>query len=48
MQAVHIEMEQALNDKDELKLRVHSYISEVSRVEKLMAAKVKEKLLLLI
>lgn len=41
-------MEQALNDKDELKLRVHSYISEVSRVEKLMAAKVKENLLVLI
>lgn len=41
-QAVHVEMEQALHDKDELKLRVHSYITEVSRIEKLMATKVKE------
>lgn len=41
-QAVHVEMEQALRDKDELKLRVHSYITEVSRIEKLMATKVKE------
>lgn len=40
-------MEQALNDKDELKMRVHSYISEVSRIEKLMAAKVKGRLLVL-
>lgn len=40
-------MEQALNDKDELKMRVHSYISEVSRIEKLMVAKVKGRLLVL-
>lgn len=39
-QAVHMEMEEAMHEKDELKLRVHSYISEVSRIEKLMAAKV--------
>ncbi|XP_068175066.1 centrosomal protein of 135 kDa isoform X2 [Antennarius striatus] len=41
-QAVHVEMEQALHDKDELKMRVHSYISEVSRIEKLMATKEQE------
>ncbi|KAM3875853.1 centrosomal protein of 135 kDa [Diretmus argenteus] len=41
-QAVHAEMEDALHEKDELKLRVHSYISEVSRVENLMAAKEQE------
>ncbi|XP_072246045.1 centrosomal protein of 135 kDa [Leuresthes tenuis] len=41
-QAVHVEMEEALHEKDELKLRVHSYISEVSRIEKLMATKEKE------
>ncbi|KAM4548689.1 centrosomal protein of 135 kDa isoform 2-T2 [Odontesthes bonariensis] len=41
-QAVHAEMEEALHEKDELKLRMHSYISEVSRIEKLMATKEKE------
>uniref|UniRef100_A0A668AR86 Centrosomal protein 135 n=1 Tax=Myripristis murdjan TaxID=586833 RepID=A0A668AR86_9TELE len=41
-QTVHAEMEEALHEKDELKLRVHSYISEVSRIEKLMAAKEQE------
>ncbi|XP_023248985.1 centrosomal protein of 135 kDa isoform X2 [Seriola lalandi dorsalis] len=41
-QAVHMEMEEALHEKDELKLRVHSYISEVSRIEKLMATKEQE------
>eukprot|EP00064_Thunnus_orientalis_P017659 superscaffoldBa00003812_g17744 len=41
-QAVHVEMEEALHEKDELKLRVHSYISEVSRIEKLMATKARE------
>ncbi|XP_040896796.1 centrosomal protein of 135 kDa isoform X3 [Toxotes jaculatrix] len=41
-QAVHMEMEAALHEKDELKLRVHSYISEVSRIEKLMATKEQE------
>ena len=39
-QAVHAEMEEALHQKDELKLRVQSYISEVARIESLMAAKV--------
>ncbi|XP_077075876.1 centrosomal protein of 135 kDa isoform X2 [Siphateles boraxobius] len=38
-QAVHAEMQEALNERDELKLRVHSYISEVARIESLMAAK---------
>ncbi|RVE73808.1 hypothetical protein OJAV_G00034970 [Oryzias javanicus] len=41
-QAVHAEMEEALHDKDEMKLRVHSYISEVSRIEKLIASKEQE------
>uniref|UniRef100_A0A8D3DN38 Centrosomal protein of 135 kDa n=1 Tax=Scophthalmus maximus TaxID=52904 RepID=A0A8D3DN38_SCOMX len=41
-QAVHMEMEEALHEKDELKLRVHTYISEVSRIEKLMATKEQE------
>uniref|UniRef100_A0A3B4ABP5 Centrosomal protein 135 n=1 Tax=Periophthalmus magnuspinnatus TaxID=409849 RepID=A0A3B4ABP5_9GOBI len=41
-QAVHIEMEEALHEKDELKLRVHSYITEVARIEKVMAAKEQE------
>ncbi|KAM4629083.1 centrosomal protein of 135 kDa [Polymixia lowei] len=41
-QAVRVEMEEALHEKDELKMRVHSYISEVSRIEKLMAAKEQE------
>nr|XP_046247396.1 centrosomal protein of 135 kDa isoform X1 [Scatophagus argus]XP_046247397.1 centrosomal protein of 135 kDa isoform X1 [Scatophagus argus] len=41
-QTVHVEMEEALHEKDELKLRVHSYISEVSRIEKLMATKEQE------
>ncbi len=31
LQAVHAEMQEALNKRDELKLRVHSYISEVAR-----------------
>lgn len=35
-------MEEALHEKDEMKLRVHSYISEVSRIEKLIASKVRE------
>lgn len=45
MQAVHVEMEEALHEKDELKLRVHSYITEVSRIEKLMATKAGENLI---
>lgn len=39
VQAVHAEMEESLHEKDELKLRLHSYISEVARVEKLIATK---------
>lgn len=35
-------MQEALNERDELKLRVHSYISEVARIESLMAAKVRD------
>ena len=38
-QTVHAEMEEALHEKDELKSRVHSYISEVARIEKLITAK---------
>lgn len=41
-QAVHAEMQEALNERDELKLRVHSYISEVARIESMMAAKEQE------
>ncbi|XP_051581184.1 centrosomal protein of 135 kDa [Myxocyprinus asiaticus] len=41
-QAVHEEMQEALNERDELKLRVHSYISEVARIESMMAAKEQE------
>lgn len=37
-----MEMEDALHEKDELKIRVHSYISEVARIEKLMATKARE------
>lgn len=38
-----MEMEEALHEKDELKMRVHSYISEVSRIEKLMATKARDR-----
>ncbi|KAI1888697.1 hypothetical protein AGOR_G00171400 [Albula goreensis] len=41
-QAVHAEMDEALQKRDELKLRVQSYISEVARIESLMAAKEQE------
>ncbi|CAB1332076.1 unnamed protein product [Coregonus sp. 'balchen'] len=41
-QAVHAEMEEALHEKDELKMRVHSYISEVARIENMMLAKEQE------
>lgn len=41
VKAVHREMEEALREKDELKMRVHSYISEVAKIEKMMTAKVK-------
>uniref|UniRef100_H3DJV3 Centrosomal protein 135 n=1 Tax=Tetraodon nigroviridis TaxID=99883 RepID=H3DJV3_TETNG len=46
-QAVHAEMEDALHERDELKMRVHSYISEVSRIEKLIATKEQENMDLL-
>ncbi|XP_056894777.1 centrosomal protein of 135 kDa [Takifugu flavidus] len=46
-QVVHAEMEDALHERDELKLRVHSYIIEVSKIEKLVAAKEQENLDLL-
>ncbi|KAJ3600083.1 hypothetical protein NHX12_034035 [Muraenolepis orangiensis] len=39
---VHAEMEEALHQKDELKARVHAYISEVARIEKLITAKERE------
>ncbi|KAJ7986476.1 hypothetical protein DPEC_G00340280 [Dallia pectoralis] len=41
-QAVHAEMEENLHEKDELKMRVHSYISEVARIENMMAVKEQE------
>lgn len=41
VKAVHREMEEALRERDELKMRVHSYISEVAKIEKVMASKVK-------
>lgn len=48
VKAVNREMEDALREKDELKMRVHSYISEVAKVEKMMASKVKHIYVLLI
>ncbi len=42
LQAVHTEMQEALHERDELKLRLHSYISEVARIESMMAAKVRD------
>ncbi|CAJ0942662.1 unnamed protein product, partial [Ranitomeya imitator] len=41
-QTVTLELENAVREKEELKLRVHGYISEVSRIETLMAAKEQE------
>uniref|UniRef100_A0A4W4GW01 Centrosomal protein of 135 kDa n=1 Tax=Electrophorus electricus TaxID=8005 RepID=A0A4W4GW01_ELEEL len=41
-QTVHAEMEAALSERDELKMRVHSYICEVARFENMMAAKEQE------
>lgn len=41
-QAVLGEVEAALHEKDELQLRAHSYISEVARIEKVMAAKARD------
>lgn len=41
MKAVHAEMEDALHERDELKIRIHSYITEVSRIETLIATKVR-------
>lgn len=40
VKAVHREMEEALRERDDLKMRVHSYISEVAKIEKLIASKV--------
>lgn len=34
-------MEDALHERDELKIRIHSYITEVSRIETLIATKVR-------
>lgn len=39
-------MEEALRERGELKMRVHSYISEVAKIEKIMAAKVKHMFLI--
>ncbi|KAG8453777.1 hypothetical protein GDO86_000415, partial [Hymenochirus boettgeri] len=41
-QAVTMELQTVMHEKEELKLRVHGYISEVSRIESLMAAKEQE------
>lgn len=41
LKAVHAEMEDALHERDELKIRIHSYITEVSRIETLIATKVR-------
>ncbi|XP_073464513.1 centrosomal protein of 135 kDa isoform X2 [Aquarana catesbeiana] len=41
-QTVALELENAMHEKEELKLRVHGYISEVARIETLMAAKEQE------
>ncbi|CAL8346756.1 unnamed protein product [Gadus morhua 'NCC'] len=41
-QTLHAEMEEAMHEKDELKSRVLSYISEVARIEKLITTKEQE------
>ncbi|XP_036619638.1 centrosomal protein of 135 kDa-like [Trichosurus vulpecula] len=41
-QAISLELEQAVHEKEEMKNRVHNYITEVSRCESLMAAKEQE------
>ncbi|CAN2388620.1 centriole-centriole cohesion [Pristimantis euphronides] len=41
-QTVTLELENAIHEKEELKLRVHGYISVVSKIETLMAAKEQE------
>ncbi|XP_053314564.1 centrosomal protein of 135 kDa [Spea bombifrons] len=41
-QTVSMELENAMHEKEELKLRIHGYISEVSRIETIMAAKEQE------
>ncbi|XP_018431235.1 PREDICTED: centrosomal protein of 135 kDa [Nanorana parkeri] len=41
-QTVALELENAMHEKEELRLRVHGYISEVARIEALMAAKEQE------
>ncbi|NXH16239.1 CP135 protein, partial [Bucco capensis] len=42
-QAISTELEDAICEKEEMKTRVHSYITEVSRFESLIASKEKEK-----
>ncbi|XP_039606820.1 centrosomal protein of 135 kDa [Polypterus senegalus] len=46
-QRIRTEMEEAMHEKDELKLRVQTYITEVARIQNLMALKEKENLDLL-
>ncbi|XP_068134682.1 centrosomal protein of 135 kDa isoform X2 [Hyperolius riggenbachi] len=41
-QTVTLELENAMHEKEDLKLRVHGYISEVAKIETLMAAKEQE------
>uniref|UniRef100_A0A8C8AID1 Centrosomal protein 135 n=1 Tax=Otus sunia TaxID=257818 RepID=A0A8C8AID1_9STRI len=41
-QAISTELEDAIREKEEMKSRVHNYITEVSRFETLMASKEKE------
>ncbi|XP_074085489.1 centrosomal protein of 135 kDa isoform X2 [Macrotis lagotis] len=41
-QAVSLELEHAVHEKEEMKNRVHNYITEVSRCESIMAAKEQE------
>lgn len=44
LQQISLELEAAVQEKEEMKSRVHNYITEVSRWESLMAAKVKKAL----
>ncbi|XP_053111960.1 centrosomal protein of 135 kDa isoform X2 [Hemicordylus capensis] len=41
-QAVSMDLELSLREKEELKIRIHNYITEVSRFENLMASKERE------
>ncbi|XP_061539696.1 centrosomal protein of 135 kDa-like isoform X4 [Phycodurus eques] len=43
-QAAHVEMEETLCERDELKQRVHSYINTVSRIENILKMKDQENL----